>query len=362
MALTSVVTFALSILLAVFGIFGLSLFWGRIYRPGWFNFIIRFVLLILVNALALAAIGIGINRSQGFYSSWSDLVGSSQNLSAKAISYNSLLPPNTLGASTRLSNGYHLVKETIHGGQSNVAQQVYLLLPPSAVSSLKRGKALAAHKYRVVEFLTGFPSQPIMWIKALSAHETVARYNAAHPQREIIGVIPQVNIEGNFDLECMNLPGNHLPAETWLTEDIHHYVQERLGLPAQRFIAAGVSTGAWCAAMFAIKHPALYSGALSIAGYYRPALPLKDPQKLQDQMKIVYDLAPMEQRLKMKVPIYMVASLGDKYSIRETTRYLAKPHPNLVISYHQISQGGHNPRVWRDSIEAGLSWVMQKKA
>ena len=233
---------------------------------------------------------------------------------------------------------------------------MYLLLPGSAIKTLKQGKALNPSSFQVAELLTGFPSQPEMWTKSLKVQNEISTFNASHAKK-IIGVIPQINIAGKYDLECMNLSNGKPDAETWLTNDMHTYVTARLGLPDSRWMAIGVSTGAWCASMFSINHPDLYLGAVSIAGYYRPVLPLTDPLALQNAMKVKYDIATMEAKLTSPVPIYMVASLGDKYSIRETTRFLAKPHPMLNIKYVEIATGGHNPNVWKSSILPGLEWL-----
>jgi hypothetical protein len=314
--------------------------------------------LILVQTLLIVSIGVGVNRSQGFYSSWNDLFGGTQDFTSTAIATASLKTFNSsdINRAQTTTGTLKIFKETITGAESQVSNLVYLVLPESAARTLENGGVLDPTKYQVTEFLTGFPSKPEMWFKALNIEKDIANFNSKH-SKEIIGVIPEINVAGQFDLECMNLPNGEPEADTWLTDDMKRYVDTRLGFKSKRWIVAGVSTGGWCSYMFAIKYPDKYSGALSIAGYYRPALPLKDPLELQKEMIKKYDVAKMEAALTSKVPLYVVASLGDTYSIRETKRFLAKTHPKLLIKYHEIASGGHNPRVWKSAIEPGLAWL-----
>ena len=353
-ALTQITSAALAITLFA----AVLLLWGKIYRKGFRSLAIRFLILLLTLVFSVASIGISINKSQGFFSSWSDLVGAPTDYTTVALSSKSLtqVDHTFLKQAILVSKDLYMVKDVITGKSSKVSNVVYILLPATAVKELKAGVALTSKNYQVAELLTGFPSQPQMWTKSLKVQSEISTYNQNHAKK-IIGVIPQINIAGNYDLECMNLSNGQPDAETWLTDDMHTYVSTRLGLPKSRWMAIGVSTGAWCASMFSIKRPDLYLGAVSIAGYYRPALPLTDPIDLQNAMIAKYDVATMEAKLTSPVPIYMVASLGDKYSIRETTRFLAKSHPMLNIKYVEISTGGHNPKVWKSSILPGLDWL-----
>ena len=359
--LTSNSTFYLLLSLSLISFVCVTLFWQKIFRKGVGNLILRFFILLIIQLLILISVGVGINRSQGFYSSWTDLFGGAQDFTSKAVAADSLkaFSPEDVKKAQATVGSMKVFKEVIIGTESQVSNLVYLVLPESAAKTLKNGEQLDPSKYQVTEFVTGFPSKPEMWFKALKVDKDIASFNSIHT-KEIIGVIPDINVAGQFDLECMNLPNGEPAAETWLTDDMKSYVDARLGFNSQRWIAAGVSTGGWCSYMFAIRHPDKYSGALSIAGYYRPALPLKDPLELQKAMIKKYDVAKMEANLTSKTPLYVVASLGDTYSIRETTRFLAKKHPHLLIKYHEIATGGHNPRVWKSAIKPGLEWLESK--
>lgn len=358
-------TDSLTFYLFSFSAIGLTLFtvifWQKIFRRTVGNILLRFFIIVLCQVLALISIGLEVNRANGFYESWNDLFGTSSNYTQSAVTAGSMstITKAELAKADKLPYQSRLVRDVITGKDSKVSNVVYLDLPHAAVADISHKVALDPKRYRIVEFLTGFPSQPLMWVKVLAIDQVLAVYNESHVGQEIIGVFPEVNIAGHFDLECMNLPGNRPPAETWLSTDMHAYVASRIGIQNSRWGIMGVSTGGWCAAMLSIRHPDLYSAAASIAGYYRPALPLTDPLPLQKAMDVKYDLVPSEAALTQTQKLYLTASRGDKYSYRETKKFLAKKHPNLDITYKELASGGHNSRVWVGLIPGALDWLQR---
>ena len=357
MGLTDAVTIYLCTAFALIAIFLVLIFWKFLFRPKFHNFILRLFILILCQILTLGSIGLWMNRSQGFYESWSDLLGTSPSMSSTAMISPTLISKKELAQGEKLTSNSLLIRDVIIGKESKVANVVYLDLPSEAINELNNNSQLDSQRFRIVQFLTGFPSQPIMWVKVLKIDQALANYNKNHIGHEIIGVIPQINIAGSYDLECMNLPNGKPAAETWLSTDLHNYVGQRLGILHQRWGVMGVSTGGWCAAMLSMRHPDFYSAAVSIAGYYRPALPLTYPTELQQAMRFEYNLDASESKLNTSLPLYLVASNGDKYSIKETRKFLAKRHNHLTITYKELSSGGHNARVWLSLIPDALEWL-----
>ena len=359
MGLTDFSTLLIAILATLTVTLGTSLLWKRIFRKGFPNLFLRICILLLAQALALVAVGLAVNRANGFFETWSDVFGSGANYSSAAISSAQLptLDEAQIGKGKKLSDGAVMISDVITGKSSAVSNIVHLYLPHSAVAQLSKKRALNSNQFKVVEFLTGFPSQPIMWFKVMQIEKELAGYNSTHRKAQIIGIFPQVNVAGNYDLECMNLPNGKPKAETWLAEDMHTYFAKRVGIVNSQWSIVGLSTGGWCSAMLTLKHPELFDKAVSIAGYYRSALPLSDPQSLQDWAKKNYALDKFEKLLPNKEKLYLVASLGDRYSIKETRKYLALKHPNLEIKYREIASGGHNPHVWVPSIKPALDWL-----
>jgi len=342
----------------------LTIFWHRLHKPGFANHLGRFMILLLCQVLAMATIGIQVNRANGFYESWNDLFGTSSGYT-QGIAASNLISPL---AKADLKNAEHpsahstLISEVITGASSQVTSLVELDIPNSAVTEMLSAHTLNPHKYRFAEFLTGFPSQPKMWFEVLQIDSEISRYNALHPDNQVIGVFPEINIAGHMDLECMNFPNGGPQTETWLSTDIHDYVAHRFAVKDSSWGIMGVSTGGWCSSMLMTRHPNLYAAAVSIAGYYRPALPLTDSKELQSAMRKKYDFTASEKQLTAVKPMYLTASLGDRYSIRETKKFLAHHYSHLHIEYKQLKSGGHNSRVWVSLIPAAFDWLQRNVA
>ena len=359
MGLIDLSTLLISLLATMVVTFGTALFWRKIFRKGFANLAIRLLLILLCQVLALTSMGLAVNRSNGFFESWSDLFGTGTNYSSVAVKNTELprLNSRTLGKGSQLRGGAVMINDVIKGVSSGVSNNVYLYLPREIVRDLKSNRAIRSDKFKVVEFLTGFPSQPIMWLKVMKIDQILASYNVLHPNSQILGVFPQVNVAGNYDLECMNLPNGKPKAESWLAEDMHAYLAKRIGFVKPQWSIMGLSTGGWCAAMLSLKHPQLFNHAVSIAGYYRPALPLTDPIALQNWAKKNYPLDKFERQLAGGLRIYIVASTGDKYSFKETKKFLRLNHPKLDITYRELASGGHNPHVWIPAVKPALNWL-----
>jgi pimeloyl-ACP methyl ester carboxylesterase len=364
MGLTDGLTLFVSSFFAITLTIFIVIYWKKIYRRTFSNLIMRLLIIVLCQALALVSIGLQVNRANGFYESWNDLFGTSSGYT-QGIAASNLISPL---AKSDLKNAEHpsahstLISEVITGASSQVTSLVELDMPNSAVTEMLSAHTLNPHKYRFAEFLTGFPSQPKMWFEVLRIDGEISRYNALHPDNQVIGVFPEINIAGHMDLECMNFPNGGPQTETWLSTDIHDYVAHRFAVKDSSWGIMGVSTGGWCASMLMTRHPNLYAAAVSIAGYYRPALPLTDSKELQSAMRQKYDFTASEKKLTSVKPMYLTASLGDRYSIRETKKFLAHHYSHLHIEYKQLKSGGHNSRVWVSLIPAAFDWLQRNIA
>lgn len=71
--------------------------------------------------------------------------------------------------------------------------------------------------------------------------------------------------EGRLD-ERMH---RHAQYERFITEDLASFIREDCGAPRIRLTSAGCSMGAMYSALFALKYPELFRGALCMSGRYR---------------------------------------------------------------------------------------------
>ncbi len=359
LGLTSNPTFYLSATLSLLLVFILVLLWQKLFRKGLLNLLSRLLLLLLCQVLILATVGLAINRSNGFYSSWGDLTGKTVDLSNVAISSNesATIDAAILKGSKKSVGGQVIIKDVVKGQKSGVSSLVYIVLPKSVVDKIISGKPIDLKNTKIVEFLAGFPSQPEVWFKSLNIANALVASEKDNPDVSIIGVFPSVNVAGKEDLECMNFPNGGVQTETWLTSDIHSYVDHRLGISPVRWGVIGASTGGWCSAMLSIKHEDLFYGAVSIAGYYRPALLKTTGPVVRAKLSEEYSFTQLEPAMSGKMDMLLITSIGDTYSFNETSRFRAVIHPKINYQYIELTSGGHNPKVWISQFGIAFNWL-----
>jgi S-formylglutathione hydrolase FrmB len=122
----------------------------------------------------------------------------------------------------------------------------------------------------VIVLLHGTPGSPQDWIDGGRADATADAYAAAHGGRAPILVMPDVNGALGADTECVDGPAGKV--ETYLTDDVVRYVHEtfRTAPPGPAWAVAGLSEGGSCAAMLALRHPALFGSFGDYAGLAGP--------------------------------------------------------------------------------------------
>jgi len=357
--LTSAITLWFFASISVVTILLLVIFWQKLFRSGFSNLLLRFFLLVICQILIVSTVGISINKSNGFYSSWSELMGKATDYSgvATTLSDSKILDASILNGAQNSFDGQVIVRDIVKGEKSGISNVVYIVLPKKVVSKIKTGKPIDLRRTRIVEFLAGYPAQPEFWIRSLNISQELAAAEKANPGISLIGVIPAVNVAEKHDLECMNFPNGGVQTETWLSTDLHSYISHRLGITSTKWGLMGVSTGGWCSAMLSIKHTDLYYGAVSIAGYYRPSLAKKINQAIRQILNQEYALPKLEKAMSAKMDMLLIASKGDLFSFNETNKFLALDHPSINLQYKEIPSGGHNARVWISQIPVALDWL-----
>lgn len=358
MGLTSIATEVFLIVLTILAIALVLYFWKKLASR---SVLLRLIILVLCQALAVTSVGVVINRDNGFYSSWQDLFGIKIDYSKTAVKYANLkvIDAKTLKKYPRTPDGQVIVKEIIRGRLSNVSGVVYFVLPKNQVDLVRRGQKIDLSQSKIVEFINGYPSGPETWFHSMNVAHEIALSDQVSGRKSIIAVIPTVNVDGSKDLECMNFPGGGTQAETWLSHDIHSYAVKRLGIPETKFSLLGVSTGGWCTAMLAIKHPNLFDGGVSISGYYAPAFNSGISNNDREYLTKKYDLSKLEQKLTNPIRLLLIASAQDEYSFSRTKRFIKAQHPMIISNYVEIPFGGHNNRVWKKELPRSFFWILK---
>jgi S-formylglutathione hydrolase FrmB len=292
----------------------------------------RLGLLVLCQALVIAAFLAFLNGYFSFFGSWSELVGSGLPLSARIIAPGvdakplvvtatdlgpmlggSVLPVQADGALASKPPGAPASPPSFvsrppsggsaHGqvakagpersgglgvtraGQARNAAAVNGEVLQIAINGQRSGiavardylylppqyfqRAYAKARFPVVLALTGYPNEPWSIIKRLALPATAARLVAANRIRPALYLIMNVSPALPRDTECTNVPAGP-QVLSFFSTDVPLAMEQTFRVQTARtgWATLGYSTGGYCATKLAMMDPGQFSAAISMAGYY----------------------------------------------------------------------------------------------
>ncbi len=334
------------------------LFWNKFSRHSWKNISARFSLILAIQCFALAAMGITINRSGEFYSSWSDLFGAQGQYQKIAVSPSALsqIGLKDLSAATRTKGGSFIFRKIIKGAKSGISNVVYVVASPTIAKELVGATHSIGSNYQVVELFPGTPGVPQTWIGTLGGITTMENLELAGKIPPTIAVIPAINVEPGQDTECMNFVGG-AQVETWITGDMKQFLQTFMGVDNRLWSSFGYSTGGWCAAEVAVLHQGQYSQGVSLAGYFNPILARGLSVREKKYLSGKYDLLKYLQKNPNNTKILVIASVKDRFANSSAQRFMLGANSLIPIKYIPIPIGGHNIGVWKPFVATGFLWI-----
>jgi enterochelin esterase-like enzyme len=366
--LTSSVLLTLALLVTLAAGVAVVVFWARFAAPDPLRVAARAGLLVGVNLLVLATIGLVANDTFGFFADWTDLAGAFTSTpqivatargGAAAAAAAAHVPgealPSPTGPLPALPTGSRQQSFTVSGPASHLTGRVVVLLPADYFQPSQRGQ-----RYPVIETFHGYPGTPEQWLNRMALGQAVDAEVAAHRMSPPIIVAPQLEIPPGRDTECVN-GGPALPAvETWVTTDVPNWVARtfRVKLDRASWATAGLSAGGWCAAMAALMHPARYGAAMVFGGYFSPYFGAQyrpfPPTSPQGQR---YDLVGLTKRSPPPVAVWMETSHSDRTSYRSSARFLAAVRPPLSVNLVEFAHAGHSVLLWAGLVPQALGWL-----
>ena len=334
------------------------LLWHKFVVRNWKNITTRFSLIIAIQCFALASMGVTINRSGEFYSSWSDLFGAQGQYQKIALSPSTLsqIGLKDLAAATHTKGGSVIFRKVIKGAKSGVSNVVYVVASPTIAKELVGPTHSIGSNYQVVELFPGTPGVPQTWIGTLDGITTMENLERAGKIPPTIAVIPAINVEPGQDTECMNLVGG-AQVETWITRDMKSFMQTFMGVDNRLWSSFGYSTGGWCAAEVAVLHQDQYSQGVSLAGYFNPILSRGLSVREKNYLSSKYDLVKYLKTHPRNTKIMVIASVKDRFSNYSAQNFMRGANPLIPIKYVPIPSGGHNIGVWKPFVATGFLWI-----
>jgi len=328
-------------------------------------------MLLTVNSLVLLTAATQLNAQFLFFADWTDLRGAfgggstatalsrgaapahatKRKVAGAAAKAGELLPPLPLG---RMSPS-GVISYTVKGPLSGLTGTVVVQLPPGYTDP---GNASA--RYPVIEAFQGYPGSPTSWIQGMNLGGVAAQQTAAKKLRPVLVVSPQVEFPAGADTECVNGSAGNPQVETWLARDVPNWVTHTFRVHTDRasWAAIGLSTGGWCAAMVALLHPAQYSAAIVMGGYFRPEFgPYYYPYPARGGLANRYDLVALTRRNPPPVAVWLETSHADPVSYNSSAAFLKATGPPLAVDATVLQHAGHRVSLWQGLLPSSLTWL-----
>jgi hypothetical protein len=358
MALTGKAMLILTVLLVLGVVAATMLCWSRLDAIGAARWPVRALLIGGCQFTAVALAALLINDQFVFYQSWSELLGSHPTQDRPVTEQGSLdarLAPELL-AHFRQGQG-SLVSLPIAGLRSGVRTgPATVYLPPQYGDP-----AMADRSFPVVELLSGFPGGPVSWVRDLHVGTELNSLIDSGRSAPFIAVIPVQNVASPRDTECVNVPGGP-QVDSYLTYDVRTAVQHafRASHSGAQWTALGYSTGGYCAEDLSIRHPGMFSAAVSLAGYNSPA---HDPttENLFGKDRGLAELYTptwlLQHRPIGALHLLLVSTKADRISLYEARQLAALDRPPLQVALLTLPRGGHNFGTFAAELPVGFSWL-----
>lgn len=334
--------------------------WPR-WRKRWARQVGRGVSVLLINALVIGMSFLLLNNTYVFYSSWSDVFGTSplQQATAHGGSAGEILqkvPGPTLARVTGKRDftlpdpGKRMQSYEVNDVASSTRMNVLVYLPAGYRSRSSR-------RYPVIVGLHGFPAVPHSFAKINFLH-TADRLTREHQLAPTIFVIPQINNPTNLDTECVNGPAGAPQTDTWLSSELPRWVVAHFHVQTGRLSWAtlGYSFGGWCAAELTMRHPSIFSAALVFEGYFELDFG-RTYRPITGAARRPYDLVTMAGNNPPPVAVWVFGSRQDGLSAPTTTGFVRRAKPPLVVSATIVPTGGHRSAVYSPYTAGALSWL-----
>ncbi|MER8183124.1 alpha/beta hydrolase-fold protein [Kitasatospora sp. NPDC094015] len=371
MGLTSHKVLALSALVSLLLVAGTVWLWPKLARSGWAAVCGRIATILATQLAVMCTLGLLANNSFAFYSSWDDLLGTADNgpvtiqnqfadgrrtAGIQQIAHENVRGTNTVGRDPALVGKLERIR--IPGAATGLSTDGYVYLPPQYFQPGYEDK-----KFPAVIAITGFPGDAKNLVSKLNYPATELQQLREGKMKPTVLVLMRPSPAMPRDTECEDVPGGPR-AETYFAEDVPAAVRGSYRVTAAPggLGLVGNSTGGYCALKLAMKHPDVYSAAVSLSGYYRAA---EDPTTGdlfggQQQRRNEADLSWRLANLPHPGVALLVGGSregdGDYFASTEQFIAAAKGGPTKVSSI-TLETGGHNFNTWNRMLPASLGWL-----
>jgi len=305
--------------------------------------------------LAVATGLVLVNDYYGYYRTWGDAyrdfsgISTSESIAGRA-------------ARTRyaLVQAGRVEQIALAGRSSGIRRDGLVYLPPQYFEP--RFKKI---RFPVIELFHGSPGKPDDWLLSLHVPHTVDELLASHQMGPVVLVMPAIN-QGNAIEECLNGPRGQ--DDTYLSSDVPADIRKQFRVSADpaQWGLLGFSSGGYCAANLALRHPSFFGSSAALDGYYRPmdgpaGSLLKDSPELQRSNDPYAAAVALGGDVHPLPSFWVMAGVGGTDSKQAKAFVAALSHVEQVPML-LVRSAGHNFYAWEAALLPALRWSWQTLA
>ncbi|MGW8783743.1 alpha/beta hydrolase [Streptomyces sp. NPDC055796] len=363
MSLTSSTLLILVVLATVLAFAAAVRLWPRLGRRGGRPVLGRVGVVLTLQVLLLASVGLTANRTFLLYGSWADLAGAERTMpslgqdasAGAAVRVLGHQPTDVPGGGTPHIGG-RIEKISLRGEGSKAVVQAYVYLPPEY---FQKGNENVRFPATVV--LTGFPGMAENLLKGLDYPKTAWRLAKQKKMPPMVLVMMQPSVIPTRNTQCVDVPGGPL-SETFFGTDLPKAVSGayRVGTSPSNWAIMGDSTGGYCALKVALEHPEHYAAGVGLSTDYKPELD-------QDSGDLFHGNTAEEKRSDLlwsldnlpqgKSSFLVATSKQGEPNYKDTQKFVAKVKAPARVSSITLDSGGHGFNTWRREIPPALEWL-----
>ncbi|MFJ1794634.1 alpha/beta hydrolase [Kitasatospora griseola] len=369
MGLTSHKVLALSALFSVLMVAGTVWVWPRLARRSWRAVLGRLVTIVGTQLAVMCTLGLVANNYFAFYSSWADLLGTNDDgpvtiqnqllgrtKGVERISSENVRDTGALGRDPAQVG--RLEKVRLPGAATGLSTEGYVYLPPQYFQPAFQDK-----RFPAAIAITGFPGDAKNLITKLNYPAVQLKLTVENKTKPTVLVLMRPSPAMPRDTECEDVPGGP-QSDRYFSEDVPSALRSsyRIAQGPGSLGVIGNSTGGYCALKLAMRHPDVFSAAVSLSGYYKAA---EDPTtgdlfggdaQRREQADLSWRLA----HLPAPGTALLVGGSreGDGDYFTETERFRAAAKGTATtVSAITLDTGGHNFNTWSRMLPASLGWL-----
>ncbi|MEP6696406.1 MAG: alpha/beta hydrolase-fold protein [Pseudonocardiales bacterium] len=320
----------------------------------------RALLVVACQAMAVVTVAALINQSFVFFSTWSELIGSTGPNSARV---QALDPGGRVGGFVvgNVSNAVarkqgQLIFRWIGGQRTHLGTRAYVYLPPQYFSPAYRHQ-----RFPVAVWLTGYPGSPGEIVRYLGLIQSMNKGVTGGLTRPMVLVMLHPTLVPPRDTECANVA--HGPqVETYLSSDLPTVIRSSYRVTRDRngWAIAGLSTGGFCAVKAAMHHPEVFYAAVGMSGYYHALLDGTTGALYGGSQRLRNDNSPewlLQHRPAPALSVLITYSRDESTIAVDNQGFLALVRPPMIAYRLVLPTGGHNFGVFASEMPAVVNWL-----